>query len=328
MLCSASNSVLSRETNVPFDATVQSILNSKCLSCHSGSTRSSGYSVESVEDMLAGGARHGPSVKPGKPDESPLVQVLRGTLKPRMPFDSPDPLPDSDIETIESWIRGLEPDGHLGSASSHGVNYWAFNKPARRDPPEVQRKRWPKNGIDHFILEKLEEKALSPAPEADRRVLIRRLYFNVIGLPPTPEEVGAFVEDTSPRAYEDLVDSLLADRRYGERWARHWLDLARYADTNGYEGDRDYPHAWRYRDYVIDALNNDKPYDLFIREQIAGDEFFKVTGAAGFPPPPEPEQAVALTFLRLAPFTEPRGEYSRDLMLRGCANADLFLRRP
>ena len=230
-------------------------------------------------------------------------------------FDSPDPLPDSDIETIESWIRGLEPDGHLGSASSHGVNYWAFNKPARRDPPEVQRKRWPKNGIDHFILEKLEEKALSPAPEADRRVLIRRLYFNVIGLPPTPEEVGAFVEDTSPRAYEDLVDSLLADRRYGERWARHWLDLARYADTNGYEGDRDYPHAWRYRDYVIDALNNDKPYDLFIREQIAGDEFFKVTGAAGFPPPPEPEQAVALTFLRLAPFTEPRGEYSRDLML-------------
>ena len=313
--CAASTVVLSREPNPPLGQTVQSILNSKCLSCHDNSTRRSGFSVESLEDILAGGARNGPSVMPGNPDESPLVQVLRGTLQPRMPFDSPDPLPDSDIETIERWIRGLKPDVHLGTAASHAVNYWALKKPARHDPPEVQQKNWARNEIDHFILEKLEEKSLSPAPEADRRVLIRRLYFNVIGLPPTPEEVEAFVEEPSPTAYEELADRLLADSRYGERWARHWLDLARYADTNGYEGDRDYPHAWRYRDYVIDAFNNDKPYDLFIKEQIAGDEFFKVTSAAGYPPLPEPEQAVALTFLRLAPFTEPRGEYSRDLML-------------
>ena len=145
-------------------------------------------------------------------------------------------------------------------------------------------------------------------------MLVRRLYFDLIGLPPTPEEVKAFVESNSPKAYEELVERLLADKRYGERWGRHWLDLARYADTNGYEGDPEFAHAWRYRDYVIDAFNNDKPYDEFIKEQIAGDELAPVM-SAGPLPPPEPEKVVALTFLRLAPFTEPRGEESRDLLL-------------
>ncbi len=143
---------------------------------------------------------------------------------------------------------------------------------------------------------------------------VRRLYFDLIGLPPTPEEVKVFVESDSPKAYEELVERLLADKRYGERWGRHWLDLARYADTNGYEGDPEFAHAWRYRDYVIDAFNNDKPYDEFIKEQIAGDELAPVM-SAGPLPPPEPEKVVALTFLRLAPFTEPRGEESRDLLL-------------
>ena len=168
--------------------------------------------------------------------------------------------------------------------------------------------------VDAFILRRLETQGLAPSPEADRRALVRRLYFDLIGLPPTPEEVKVFVESNSPKAYEELVERLLADKRYGERWGRHWLDLARYADTNGYEGDPEFTHAWRYRDYVIDAFNNDKPYDEFIKEQIAGDELAPVM-SAGPLPPPEPEKVVALTFLRLAPFTEPRGEESRDLLL-------------
>ena len=271
----------------------------------------SGFSIESLESILKGGARHGAAVEPGRPEDSPLVHLLRGRLTPRMPFDSSVSLPESDIAAIEAWIRDLKPDVEAGFRDE----YWAFKKPLRHAIPKVHAKYWPRNEIDYFILGELEDKGLSPSPEAERSVLIRRLYFNLTGLPPPYEEVAEFVNDPSPTAYEDLVDRLLADPRYGERWARHWLDLARYADTNGYEGDRDFPHAWRYRDYVIDAFNHDKPYDRFVKEQIAGDEFFKVTSAAGYPPPAEPEQAVALTFLRLAPFTEPRGEETRDLLL-------------
>ena len=201
------------------------------------------------------------------------------------------------------------------TASRTGSNkYWAFVKPARHDPPPVGNTAWVRNPIDNFILKKLEEKGLKPAREADRRVLIRRLYFDLLGLPPTPEEVKEFVENSSPKAYEELVDRLLKSPRYGERWGRHWLDLARYADTNGYEGDAEFFHAWRYRDYVIEAFKSDKPYDEFIKEQIAGDEYAEVN-SAGPLPPPDPEKVVALTFLRLAPFTEPRGEESRDILL-------------
>ena len=178
----------------------------------------------------------------------------------------------------------------------------------------VRNQEWGRNGIDNFILSKLEEEGLEPAIEADRRVLIRRLYFDLLGVPPPWKQVKAFVADTSPNAYQQLVDRLLDDPRYGERWARLWLDLARFADSNGYEGDPEYYHTWRYRDYVIDAFNDDKPYDQFIKEQIAGNEFAVVRGA-GVLPPPDPEKVVAMTFLRLAPFTEPRGERSRHELL-------------
>jgi hypothetical protein len=191
---------------------------------------------------------------------------------------------------------------------------WPFSKPGNVNPPAVEPTEWVRNGIDAYILAKLQEQGLKPAPEAAKRTLIRRIYFDLIGLPPTPGEVDAFLNDQDPRAYELLVDRLLKDSRYGERWARFWLDLARYADTAGYEGDPDLPHAWRYRDYVIDALNNDKPYDLFIKEQIAGDEFAEILGAGDLPAV-SPERVVALTFLRLAPFTEPRGDETRHEML-------------
>jgi hypothetical protein len=181
------------------------------------------------------------------------------------------------------------------------------------EPPEVDSP-WVRNGIDAFVLKRLNEAGLRPAGEATRRQLVRRVYFDLIGLPPSPQDVATFLNDNSERAYEELVARLLKDPRYGERWARLWLDLARYADTAGYEGDPDTPHAWRYRDYVIDAFNNDKPYTEFIKEQIAGDEFEAVMGAGDLPGTPA-ERIVAMTFLRLAPFTEPRGDETRHQLL-------------
>lgn len=191
---------------------------------------------------------------------------------------------------------------------------WPFVAIGDVTPPEVRHADRVSSGVDNFILARLEDKGLSLAPQASPRTLVRRVYFDVIGLPPTPAEVDSFVSDADPQAYEKLVDRLLADTRYGERWARFWLDLARYADTAGYEGDPDLPHAWRYRDYVIDSFNQDKPYDEFVIDQIAGDETEDVMGAGDLPKP-KPEPTVALTFLRLAPFTEPRGDASRHELL-------------
>ncbi|MBM3803257.1 MAG: DUF1553 domain-containing protein [Acidimicrobiia bacterium] len=294
-----------------FEDKVHPILQNRCLPCHDARTRTSGFSVAILDSVLAGGARHGRAVKNGQPSESPLIQILRGRIKPQMPLGQA--LAETEIVAIEEWIRTLKPESATTPAAAKG-GYWAFLKPTPQAPPSVKNSRWVRNDIDAFILNRLEANSLTPPPEADRKVLVRRLYFDLIGLPPTPQEVRAFVESNSPKAYEELVERLLGDKRYGERWGRHWLDLARYADTNGYEGDPEFAHAWRYRDYVIDAFNNDKPYDEFIKEQIAGDELAPVM-SAGPLPPPEPEKVVALTFLRLAPFTEPRGEESRDLLL-------------
>ncbi len=217
------------------------------------------------------------------------------------------------ILILAGIVAGIVAENSL-RADADPTAEWPFYPPVPVDSPNVQRGEWPRNGIDHFVLAKLEEKGLRPAPDASRRTLVRRLYFDLIGLPPDPEDVDKFVRDSDPDAYERLVDRLLADARHGERWARFWLDLARYADTAGYEGDPDLPHAWRYRDYVIDAFNNDKPYDLFVKEQIAGDEFAKIMGAGDLPAV-KPERMVALTFLRLAPFTEPRGDETRHELL-------------
>ncbi len=199
-------------------------------------------------------------------------------------------------------------------AAAKAARPWHLTPPERIDPPTVKGADWARNDIDRFVLKRLEEASLLPAPEASKRDLVRRLYFDLIGLPPTPEEVDAFVESEDAKAYDALVDKLLDDSRYGERWARFWLDLARYADTAGYEGDPDLPNAWRYRDYVIDAFNSDKPYDQFVREQLAGDELKQIMGAGSLPVP-KPEYVVAMTFLRLAPFTEPRGDETRHEML-------------
>ena len=199
-------------------------------------------------------------------------------------------------------------------AETDETREWPFYAPTEVSVPSVENESWPRNEIDRFVLHKLEQKQLRPSKAANRQTLIRRLYFDLIGLPPSSKSVTSFVNDPDKQAYEKLVDQLLNDKRYGEHWARLWLDLARYADTAGYEGDPDLPHAWRYRDYVIDAFNNDKPYDLFIREQLAGDEFDEIMGAGDLPGTPA-ERVVAMTFLRLAPFTEPRGDETRHEML-------------
>ncbi len=203
---------------------------------------------------------------------------------------------------------------HAAPAVMAEERAWPFYLPREHEPPKVEAEGRVRNEIDRFVLERLEAKGLTLSPEASKETLIRRVTFDLIGLPPTPAEIEAFVANQDPKAYENLVDRLLKDARYGERWARFWLDLARYADTAGYEGDPDLPWAWRYRDYVIDSLNRDKSYDRFIKEQIAGDEFNEVMGAGDLPKTPD-EHVVALTFLRLAPFTEPRGDETRHEFL-------------
>jgi len=204
---------------------------------------------------------------------------------------------------VSSFIRAEEADDRD----------WPFHPYQGQSPPALVSS-WIRNDVDAFVLRELQKNQLQPATTAADETLIRRLYFDLIGLPPSPEAIRRFMDDRSGTRWEDLVERLLDNPRYGERWARFWLDLARYADTAGYEGDPDLPHAWRYRDYVIDAFNSDKPYDKFIKEQIAGDEFNEVMGA-GELPDTEPENVVALTFLRLAPFTEPRGDETRHEML-------------
>jgi hypothetical protein len=270
----------------PFEAEVEPLLQRSCLPCHGAESHMSGLSVVSVESLLVGGARHGAAVKPGHPEQSPLIQALEGKLTPQMPMGKP-PLAAEEIGKIAAWIRTYQPQRQ--DTAEGGWN--PFEKPERPEPPQVKNEAWIRNPIDRFILASLEANALEPSPEADRRTLLRRVHFDLTGVPPSPEEIEAFLADESPRAYEVLVDRLLDDPRYGERWGRHWLDLARYADSMGFEADREQYHMWRYRDYVIRSLNADKPYDRFVKEQIAGDEMT----------PKDPNALIATGFLRLGP---------------------------
>ncbi len=291
-----------------FEESVLPVLRSNCTPCHDETNRASGLSVTTAEALAAGGSRRGPAVVAGSPEQSPLVQAVRGAIEPRMPPGKT--LPASELAVIEGWVRRLRAPASRPDDGKH----WSLVRPVRPPVPAVKGAGWVRNPIDAFVLSKLEQRRLAPAKEAERGAMARRLYLDLLGLPPSPEEIRQFVEDPSPQAHEALVDRLLGNPQYGVRWGRYWLDLARYADTNGYEGDPEFFHAWRYRDYVVDAFNSDKPYDRFAMEQLAGDEFQPVTGAGGLPAP-NPEQVVALTFLRLAPFTEPRGEESRDVLL-------------
>jgi hypothetical protein len=264
-------------------------LQANCASCHGGATPASSLSVADFTSVLNGG-KHGPAITPGNAAGSLLIQHLRGEKTPRMPMGGS--IPDATIAALAKAIDEMKPAA-MRPPSSYAQ--WLFSKPNAPSVPAVNRAPWIKNPIDAFILAKLEAKSLSPAAPADRRALIRRVYFDLIGLPPAPEEVEDFLNSTAPDAYEKLIDRLLADPRYGERWGLHWLDLVRFAESDGFAIDRERPTAWRYRDYVIRSFNKDKPYDQFIKEQLAGDEMFEKTTA----PQDRNERLVALGFLRM-----------------------------
>ena len=247
---------------------IQPVLTQHCASCHSAAKASGGLTIASLDQLLTGG-KHGRAITPGNASQSLLIQYIKGEKNPRMPLGGE--LPEAALAKLTAAINEMTPLIETTKAADPHME-WLLHKPQPPSIPAAQNTAWIKNPIDAFILAKLESKSLTPAPSADRRALIRRVYFDLIGLPPSPEEVQAFVANAAPDAYEKLIDKLLADSRYGERWARHWLDLARFAESDGFAIDGERPTAWRYRDYVIRAFNKDKPYDEFIKEQLAGDE--------------------------------------------------------
>jgi cytochrome c553 len=246
----------------------KTILENNCGSCHGANAQMGGLDLRQRDAILKGGAR-GPAIVPGNATASLLYQAVRRDGEVKMPPGKKG-LDPADVAAIKAWIdSGASAWGATPAASAQS-SWWSFRKPVRPAVPVSQAK----NPIDAFIDAKLKERKLTAVGKADRRTLIRRLTFDLHGLPPTPEEIEAFVNDAAADAYEKLVDRLLASPRYGERWGRHWLDVVRYADTGGFETDVYFPNAWRYRDYVIRAFNDDKPYDRFVQEQIAGDELF------------------------------------------------------
>jgi hypothetical protein len=253
-----------------FETNIRPLFARQCQVCHSTAAGMGGLRIDSRENLIKGGAR-GPAVVPGKPSESLLMNAVLQSGSLKMPPSGK--LKDGDIALIGRWIEMGAPWGAPAETGDKAPapKYWAFVPPAAAKAPAVQNASWVQSPIDAFILSALERKGLRPAPPADQRTLIRRATFDLTGLPPTPEEVNAFLADNSPDAFAKVIDRLLASPHYGERWARHWLDVARYADSNGLDENLVYRNAWRYRDYVIGAFNKDKPYDQFVKEQLAGD---------------------------------------------------------
>ena len=247
------------------------ILEAKCIACH-GPAQMSGLDLRQRETLLQGGSR-GPAIRPGDAQESLLFQAVSHQGELKMPPDSKSPLPTKELAVLKKWIeQGAPwPEGLEQRAES---TWWSFREVQRPEVPRPKRGKLVRNPIDAFILAKLAEKGLQPASPADKGTLLRRAYFDLIGLPPTPAQLDAFLNDNSPDAFEKVVEQLLASPRYGERWGRHWLDVVRYGDSTGFEADALYLNAWRYRDYVIKSFNDDKPYDRFVQEQIAADELW------------------------------------------------------
>jgi hypothetical protein len=272
---------LSPEVLSFFEREVRPVLVERCVSCH-GPQRQSGHLQLDGRNFILTGGDSGPAVEPGDPKGSLLLSVVRHEHKKfKMPRGG-ERLPKAEVAALEKWIALGAPwpgskRAQPAELAKDDRSHWSF-QPVRR--PEIGTTQVPlsaSNAVDVFILARLEAAGIASNPEADRRSLIRRLTTDLTGLPPSPEEVEAFLFDFSPLAYERVVERLLASPRYGERWGRHWLDVVRFAQTNGYESDEEKPFAWRYRDYVIESLNADKPYDRFVKEQLAGDELDDAT---------------------------------------------------
>lgn len=276
------------ETPVSFVSEIQPIMERTCWTCHGASLQLSKLDLRTRESALKGGV-HGPAIVPGNAEQSKLYRLVAGLESIRMPMQG-TALTPSEVSAVKAWIEAgapwavstsgpaaeVSPSSTLAAMESMDItpeqrNYWAFKLPVQAQLPQVANSSLV-NPIDRFLESARSKKGLTAAPRADRRTLIRRAYLDLIGLPPTPAEVNAFLEDTSRDAWERVIDKLLASPHYGERQGRHWLDVARYADSSGFEQDYDRPNAWRYRDYVVKSFNEDKPYNQFVKEQIAGDE--------------------------------------------------------
>ncbi len=288
------------EKSAFFAAQVRPLLQENCVVCHGGDSPSGGLNLLSREAILKGGVS-GPSVVLNKPaGDSLLVRAINHVGRKMPPQGK---LPKAQIDTLTRWVSlGLpwseaEKAADAAAPVHHGpppVNaqtkrFWSFRPVKRPAVPKVKNAAWVTNAVDAFVLAKLEKNNLAPAPPAGKATLLRRLYYDLTGLPSAPATVKAFLADKSPDAYAKVVDKLLASPQYGERWGRHWLDIVRYAESNSFERDDPKPFVWRYRDYVINAFNSDKPYDQFLREQLAGDELDNVT----------PETLIATGYYRL-----------------------------
>lgn len=262
-----------------FEKRVRPLLAEKCLECHGGDETSGGLSLDARDHWLAGGDS-GPAIVPGAPEKSLLIEAI-GYKNRDLQMPPKAPLSESEITVLSEWIARGAPDPRratpaaaapvTGMSLDEGRNFWSFLPVANPPVPQVKDTAWVQTPIDAFILAELEAHGLAPAPAADRRTLLRRASLDMLGLPPTPAEVEAFLADESPGAWGRVIERLLQSPQYGVRWGRHWLDVARYADSNGLDENLAFGTAWRYRDYVIDAFNSDKPYDRFVIEQVAGD---------------------------------------------------------
>jgi Protein of unknown function (DUF1553)/Protein of unknown function (DUF1549)/Planctomycete cytochrome C/PA14 domain len=290
-----STRLIAADTNstIDFSRQVQPILAAKCLKCHGSSKASGGVAFDKREHALAKTESGEPALVPNKADASGLIARISSTDETlRMPPEG-KPLTAAEINILKQWIN----------EGAEWAQPWAFRKVVSPAVPTVRKQGWTKNEIDHFILHGLERAELTPNGVADKRTMVRRAYFNLLGLPPTPAQVEAFVNDSSPNAWEKLIDQLLASEHYGEQWGRKWLDVVRYAETNSFERDNPKPHVWRYRDYVIRAFNENKPYNQFLQEQLAGDEM----------PNPTADQLIATGFYRLGVWDDEPAD--RDLAM-------------
>ncbi len=295
-----------------FEAKIRPVLIQQCYACHSADAVKAGkLQGELLLDTRAGirkGGESGPAVVPGDVEQSLILGALRHDNF-KMPPDTK--LPAAVIDDFVAWVKLGAPDPREGESHqpaertidlAAGRTFWSFQPLHPAPVPTVKQTSWVRTSVDPFILARLEQQDLSPNAAADSQTLIRRLYFDVWGLPPEPSEVQTFLADDSPQAYEQLVDRLLEGQHYGERWARHWLDLARFAESNGYAFDKDRPAAYHYRDFVIKALNEDLPYDQFVRWQVAGDQIA-----------PQDYMAQAATgFLAAGPFTSQQTQKERE----------------
>jgi hypothetical protein len=251
-----------------FETKIRPLFAAQCYACHGPAMQMAGLNL-STEEGFFRGRDTGPIVVKGDPASSSLIRAISYTGTIKMPPSGK--LSAQQIADLTAWVQMGAPWPKTAPAKPSKTPIWSFQPVKDYPAPAVRDRGWVESPIDAFILAKLEKEGLKPAPPADKLTLLRRATFDLTGLPPTEREIADFLADDSPRAFEEVVDRLLASPRYGERWGRHWLDVARYADSTGADEDHRYPYAWRYRDYVIDAFNRDLPYDRFLLEQVAGD---------------------------------------------------------